>query len=112
MRTRVNFTVPGSPVARELIYDHAERKLIEHAQQDVEPILVLNKALLNAERSTTSLWGDRTLVKVASVPMALLEKWGQEEGLWYWDKEAMPKILARLSSREYEHLRTAPGRLA
>ena len=51
------------------------------------------------------------MVKVASVPLFLIDKWRIEEGLDYFNPDHQPALLARYNSNEYSKLRTAPGRL-
>ena len=108
-----DLTDPGSSIQRRHGFDESENKmLIKSWQPDMGDCLALNQALFNLESSnSTSLWNGRSMVRVASVPLWLIEKWKNEEGLNYFDPNDQPGLLARLNSSEYAHLRTAPGRL-
>ena len=107
----IDFSEPGSAIRRTLRWDDAERKLIVHSFQECADVLAYNAAAYNSERTSSSLWAGRGYVKVASIPLGLAEQW-MREGLSIYRREDRPKILQRLSSIEYQHLRTAPGRLA
>jgi hypothetical protein len=101
-----------SGIRRTLHWDESERKLVVESFQECGDALAFNQALFNADRSSTSLWAGRGYVKVASIPNIVLEQWMKRDGLSIFRTEDRPKIMARLSSNEYSHLRTAPGRLA
>ena len=64
---------------------------------------------------STSLWKGRERVKVAEIPLWLLEKWKAEEGLDVLgnpkDPDVQRKLNSYLNSIEYQVLRTAPGRI-
>lgn len=106
--------LPFDPIVgirRRLGWDPAERKLLVLGEQHCDDILAWNRALYNAERSSSSLWGGRNYVKVASIPNAVIEHWHQQ-GVSIYTPDGRAKILAWLSSNEYSNFRTAPGRLA
>lgn len=102
---------PLHGVRQTLHWDDAERKLIVQNTQDASDILDWNRALYNAERSSSSLWGGSGYKRVASIPNVLVAMW-RKQGVSLYTREGRAKILAWLSSNEYAHLRTAPGRLA
>lgn len=105
--------LPFDPIVgirRRLGWDPSGRRLLVMGEQDCDEILAWNRALFNAERSSSSLWGGRSYVKVASIPNAVVEEWHQR-GVSIYKPEGRAKILAWLSSNEYSHFRTAPGRL-
>lgn len=108
-----SLTDPGSAIERRFGFDEVEQKaIIKSWQPNMEDCLALNTSLFNLESTnSTSLWNGRSMVKVASVPLWLIEKWRNEEGLNYFDPNDQPELLARFNSNEYSRLRTAPGRL-
>ena len=81
--------------------------------QDCEEILRDNQALFNRDNFSGSLWAGRGYVKVASIPMAMIEKWAKEDGINFlrFNDEDKAKLLKRLNDKDYSKLRTAPGRL-
>ncbi len=110
-------TWEGSAIQRSIGFDESERKIIlQSSQPNMQECLDFNKAMFNAERSTTLLSPGDGWTKVASVPLWLIEKWrlpkkfgGLE--LDYFNPEHQPRLLALFNSSEYADLRTAPGRL-
>lgn len=89
------------PIADELTIVH---------QQDVEPIIQLNKRLYN---DGTDGYGEtREWRRAATIPNIILEKWLKEDGIRYWDSEDTPKLMAKLDDPEWRYLRTAPGTLS
>lgn len=102
---------PG--VRRRMRLDPESSQMVFENHQDVTEILQLNQTFLNADRPTSSLWGGASMVRVAQVPVVLLEQWAKEGLRWYdRDPAVQAKIAGRLSSNDYSELRTAPGRLA
>ena len=80
--------------------------------QDVAPILEQNKAMVTHNDGYTP---SRELRRVASIPLALIAKWREEEG---WnafdaghDPDVAKKLAQKLMDSEYAHLRTAEGRV-
>lgn len=88
--------------------EDGDGSLIVHREADVEPILELNKALAASGDGYTP---SRELRRVASIPMAIIEKWRNELGVDVLNPDHMPKVRQLLNSNEYAFLRTAPGRL-
>ena len=78
--------------------------------QDVAPIVEQNKA---AQTHNDGYSESRELRRVASVPYAVILKWFNEEGWWFFDMDKDPavakKVAQKLNSIEYRHLRTAEG---
>lgn len=107
----VDFTAPGSPIKRTMRFDETDQKLVfEATQPNLNEVLSLNAALRNADRASSSLWGGASMVRVGQIPVWLLEKWWQE-GVKWSDPEGQKRIQAYLNDRDYEYLRTAPGRI-
>jgi len=89
--------------------EDSDGSLIVHREADVEAILESNKALAASGDGYTP---SRDLRRAATVPNAIFEKWKNELGIDYADKNDWPKIMALLDSNEYRFLRTAPGTLS
>lgn len=106
-------TSPGSAIRRELSFDSAENKVVLRSwQPNVDEVLELNSAFANQDRFTSALIpAGASMVRVASVPLIECERWRQEGLANYLDPNDRAKILAMLSSSEYQKFRTAPGRL-
>lgn len=93
-------------------YALEDGKLIINRIQDVEPYFDANKREYN-EASSWRPFAGRDMVKVASIPLVIAEKWKREEGLDVLDNspETQKRVMAKLNSSEYLFLRTHPGRL-
>jgi len=106
-----DFTFPGSSLRRRVGFDEATKKIVVQTQDpNTEEVIALNNTLRNAERASSSLWGDQRYVRVASVPLIQIEKW-YREGLNFYDPNDYPRIKRLLNDGEYRGLRTAPGRI-
>lgn len=75
---------------------------------DTDGIIERNKAMANHNDGYTP---SRELRRVASIPNILIAKWLEEEGWNALDPDHSDKLAAKLNSIEFQHLRTAPGRL-
>lgn len=109
-----DFTAEGTGMRRRMRIDPETSALVvKSEQEDMDAVLKLNQAFLNHDRSSSSLWGGRSMVRVAQVPLELIEKW-RKEGLdvYSGDQDVIAKVLGMLSGNDYEKLRTAPGKLA
>jgi len=73
--------------------------------QDVEPILDENKRLMTLNDGYTR---DRSMRRVASIPMTVVEQW-MKEGINIFDKNDAQAVRRKLNSADYRYLRTAPG---
>ena len=105
---------PGDPMKRKMKWDSMEKKMtVVSAQDNLEDCLVMNKAFLNAERKSSALWNGADYVKVASIPVQLLERWYIEEGINFWrqSEEDKARISKKLNDGEFSALRTAPGKI-
>lgn len=86
-------------------------KIVLHQVQDVEEIKRINELTRLANGSgTSSFWKGRHYVKIASIPLVLIDQW-HRQGINFYDPNDWPKIKAMLNDRDYEALRTAPGRI-
>lgn len=72
---------------------------------DPTPILEANKAQQYDAKG--SFMGNDRFVKVASIPMTLIQKWKNEEGWDAADPAHRDKLVAKLNSNEYQALRIA-----
>ena len=78
------------------------------ATQDVAPILERNKQAKNHNDGYTP---SREMRRVASIPYGVGLKWYNEEGWWFEDPDNADRLMAKLNSSDWAHLRTADGRL-
>jgi hypothetical protein len=90
-------------------------KLVVKRTQDTTPYLEANRAELNEAptwRPYASGRKDKSLRKVASIPLIVVEQW-MREGVNIFDPspEMQKKIAQKLNSNEFRHLRTYPGRV-
>lgn len=88
----------------------ADGLLVRHSSEDVEPILEANKRRANATPETGRFAGDGFHM-VARIPRILIEKWMNEEGIDFFDRNDWPKIVAKLNSSEYSYLKTLKARI-
>jgi hypothetical protein len=73
-------------------------------EQDVEPILELNKQLAN-DPDVTKEGFKQEMWKYASIPNGIAMKWLLEEGLDIYDDNAWPQIWAKLNDPQYKYLK-------
>ncbi len=107
LREDAPFHVSAAGVRRWFVRD--EDGLHVAAFQDVDAILDRNKAMANQNDGWN---GDRTMRRVASIPLTLLMKWQAEEGWDPFDREHADRLARKLNDPDYRWLRTAPGRVA
>jgi hypothetical protein len=87
------------------------KKVTIRRVQDVEPILIANKAEYNSKSSKSRISSECEGLgrKVASIPMGLVEKLASEGlNLITCSPEELKKFL---NDPEYRFIRTAPGRI-
>lgn len=85
-------------------YDETSDTTTIRYEQDVEPILDLNKWEQNhADRKM----GDG-LVHVARVPVGIQMEWFVKYGVRMWDKNHRGKVNRLLDSNEYKYLKRIP----
>jgi hypothetical protein len=105
--TRILPFLSDGGIAREW-HDHEDGTITVVAQQDVAPILDINKAMATHNDGYAA---SRELRRAASIPNSLIHKWLVEEGWNAMDPGCAKKLKQKLNSSEYLYLRTAPGRL-
>jgi hypothetical protein len=75
---------------------------------DATALLDRNKAMATHNDGYNA---DRTMRRVASIPMHLIYQWLQEEGWNALDPDHADRLARKLNDPDYAYLRTAPGRL-
>jgi len=99
-----------SPISTALSYDHTTDTVIQKRQQDVEPLLEMNRKEFNGD--TPNGYGTfKDMRKVASIPLIVIEKWKKELGVDAFNKNDMPKVKKLLNDPEWQFLRTSKGRI-
>jgi len=94
-------------IKRNVTYDRAEEKLVQHSVQDIQPLIDLNKKEYNKDYVHGGVETKETgMRKVASIPLIIIEKWKKEHGIDIMNKDHWPKIKQLLNSNEYRFLRT------
>ena len=94
-------------IKRNVTYDRAEEKLVQHSVQDIQPLIDLNKKEYNKDYVHGGVETKETgMRKVASIPLIIIEKWKKEHGIDMMNKDHWPKIKQLLNSNEYRFLRT------
>lgn len=76
------------------------------ARQEVTPILERNQASATHNDGYTA---DRSMARIASIPISVIYKWLTEEG-WYAfdpDPDVQKKLAAKLDDPEWRYLRTS-----
>jgi hypothetical protein len=86
----------------------ADGALIIERAQDCAPILDRNKTLANDGDGFSA---SRAMRRVASIPLVLIEKWANEEGIDFFNPDHADAIKRKLNDPDYLWLRTAPGRV-
>ena len=90
---------------RSILHEHSDGFTIERVQ-DCEPILDRNKALQNERPNRLA-----ELRLAASIPLVVVEKWMNEEGINIFDPNHAEAVRRKLNSRDYLWLRTDNSRL-
>ncbi len=98
---------PDSGISAYYERSATETRII-HEYADVSGILDNNKLNYNHGHGWNA---DRSMHKVATIPLAIANKWLLEEGIDIFRKEHWPKVKAKLNSNEWLYLRTSPGQL-
>ena len=90
-------------------YNELTDEVVLEYEQDVEPLLEVNKKLANDDDYTRHGF-KQGFYQVASIPVGLQMKWLIEEGLDIYDDNAWPQIKRKLNDPEYQYLRTTHKR--
>lgn len=95
---------------RRRVFIESNGTVAIEAKQDVERILHFNEMCFNAHTSGSKLWNKNGWVKVASIPLIILDQW-HEKGIKFTEEDDWKKIKGMLNSNEFSKFRTAPGSL-
>lgn len=96
---------PDSGIAAYYEADGKDTRLI-HEYDDVSGVLDNNKLNYNHVNGWNA---DRSMHKVATIPLSLVTKWKLEEGLDVFNKEHRERLKKKLNDPEWRWLRTSPG---
>ncbi|MFP5449871.1 MAG: hypothetical protein ACLGHU_14125 [Alphaproteobacteria bacterium] len=100
------WTSPGG--VRTFFKDNHDGTYTVMSEQDTDPILDQNKAMATHNDG----WSEsRDMRRAASIPMILVEKWKREQGVNVLRPEGEEFLKRVLNDADYQHLRTAPGRI-
>jgi hypothetical protein len=99
------WTTPGGTQA--FIRDNEDGTFDVFSTQENDPFLERNKALANAGDGFSP---SRDLRREGSIPMALIEKWKQEEGVNVLHPSGHEFLKRKLNDYDYSYLRTSPGK--
>lgn len=80
-------------------------EIVRYAEDDVEPVLDANKAEFNATPETRK-FGGKTFHRVARIPPIIIEKWKNELGIDFFNRNHLPRVMALLDSPDYRYLKT------
>lgn len=103
----------GSDITTQTRFEQGA--LVVQRTQDPTAYLEANRAEFNEAsswRPYASGRKDKSLRKVASIPLIVVEQW-MKEGVNIFDPspEVQKKVAAKLNSNEFQYLRTYPGRV-
>lgn len=87
-------------------YDESTGDFAIETRQDVAPILDNNKRQWNDGDGYTP---SREMRKIAEIPLVVLEKWKNELGIDWTNKNHAPAVRRLLNDPDWRYLRTAPG---
>ena len=109
-------TLEDSLISRQMrinTLDNTNHSIEYRNTQNCDEILAINKALRNQDNFSGSLWNGSNWVRVAQLPLALLEQWAEEDDInfYRWNDDDKARIMRRLNDPSYSQLRTAPGRI-
>jgi len=105
MSKRVLDYDPTSGITTYFDYDpHNDTTLIYH-EQDVTPILEMNKAMAN----DGDIWKEgvkNSWAHYAQIPNIVVQKWLNEHGVNLYDKNHQKAVFRLLNDPEYRYLKT------
>jgi hypothetical protein len=99
-----------NPISTTLTYDHTTDNVVQRRQQDVQPLLELNRKEINGDIPVGNTVG-KDMRKVASIPLIVIEMWKSQYGVDIFNKNDMPKIKQLLNSPDWHMLRTSEGKI-
>ena len=101
----------GGGVTTTFHYDPDGDKTIIETSQDVEPILEQNR---RAQSLNDGYSPSRELKRVASIPLVVVQKWMQDDGVNFLalgKQEKRAYLRRKLNDPEWQYLRTSPGKM-
>lgn len=105
MTKRVVDYDPFTGVTTYFDYDYATDTTIVGSEQDVTPLLDMNKTLQNDEsywkKGVKDSWAH-----YATYPSIIIEKWLNEHGVNVFNKDHQKKVLELVNRPEYRYLKT------
>ena len=108
-------TLKDSLIQRQMrINTHGKHTIEYRHHQNCDDIMIINKALRNQDNFSGTLWPKgQDWVRVAQIPLGLLEKWMAEDDIdfYRWNDDDKARIMRRLNDPDWSGLRTAKGRI-
>lgn len=96
-----------SPTGTEYyVRDNHDGTYTVWSTQDADPILDRNKAMYTHNDGYSP---SRELRRAASIPVNLIAKWREEEGINVLHPDHADALKRKLNDSDYLYLRTAPG---
>lgn len=109
-------TAAGAAVYHE--YDHHARTTLIHEVQDAAPFLRINQAEMHRDTATAGRLNSvsREQIRnswwhVARIPVGVQMQWLREYGVDIFKREHWPRVQKLLNDRDWQYLRTNPGRV-
>lgn len=96
---------PFTGITRYFDYVPENDTAVIYSEQDVSPILELNKAMQN-EPETWKQGVKNSWAMYAQIPNIVIEKWLNEHGVNVYDKDHRKKVFQLLNQPEYRYLKT------
>ncbi|MBP8273248.1 MAG: hypothetical protein KAY59_02400 [Acidobacteria bacterium] len=95
---------------RSKVWTYDGERVVQHTQQDVQPLLDHNAAQRN-DPGAAAAGKKKGFMKVGSIPLELVQKWHAEEGFNIFSPDVpTSEVLRRLRMAEYEKLRTTDAK--
>lgn len=83
-------------------------EVIKTEYHGTDAVLDINKAIQGRDVGKGS---DDTQRLMASIPASVIHKWLIEDGINFFSKADWPRVVQKLDSNEYRHLRVNTGRI-
>lgn len=96
-------------VHNQFVYDETDDRIIMNTVQDCTNILEENKLKRLTDDGYTK---DRTMKRVATVPLVIVEKIINDEGWNMMDPNNSDRLLQFLDKPEWSYLKTADGKVS
>jgi hypothetical protein len=96
---------PFTGMTTSLEYNHADDAVTVYREQDVSPILEMNKAMQN----DAEVWKDgvkNSWAHYAQIPNIVIEKWKNDHGVDVFNKDHQKAVFKLLNDPQYRYLKT------